>query len=444
MQVEPRRAQITGTTPPERLEPSWITGRFGDDVWMARHTKPTRRAPYKLDFKIIPPHFRITAKRFIWAIEYVDDIGSPRSRVRSPQVFHRYFLEIKFLSERAAALGMKRFSEIDRPVLIEIIKERCRKNKRRSGVSSGKTAVSKQLIDTLLGTCNRLHALGPFGLGMMPDGLRWVTKLPIPGVEILEYQPTKLIPEPKAREILSPSLNFFTQYGDMIAALSDLFEKSIACKMSIMASVRVCGHEHRVNLLKSTWSQESIQRFGPRARVLLSIVQSPAPKHFETDGSEVSAIAALMIRKRMHVIRTLLIAACYTNVGFFTGFRCGEILSVRRGDIRAAGSRAEVVSRITKTVKYPEGIPVARVGPQILYDIQLVLERMYATLKRIASSIWTTPRGTSANHNSITYALRLFIAIVVRSDWHFASHQMRRFFAVFYVRRYCGPVDAIS
>ena len=203
-------------------------------------------------------------------------------------------------------------------------------------------------------------------------------------------------------------------------------------------------------------------KYGADADVFPALVEGA----FDKFNAHVSQIAFPQSLVRSHLRREagddllfrravngFLPTACAIVIAAFTARRHMEILTLEEGAI-SGNSQAGywLVSYIEKTLRKVDATPC----PAIVAEAVKLLERWNAPARAKSGTkrLFKTPIYTTESDYKqfrLEYYLNEFANFVQIPDqadgtqWHFAPHQFRRFFAILYVWRFeCGDLGALS
>jgi hypothetical protein len=138
------------------------------------------------------------------------------------------------------------------------------------------------------------------------------------------------------------------------------------------------------------------------------------------------------------------VAACYVVIGTFSARRRSEILDLKRGCIRGSAKDGFWLgSYIAKTVRDDDETPC----PACVALAAQLLEQLSDDHELFK---WTTPFGAvrSLEPNKAVRRFARYIRLPPQedgTDWSFGTHQLRRMFAILYVRRWhFGDLESLS
>jgi hypothetical protein len=162
------------------------------------------------------------------------------------------------------------------------------------------------------------------------------------------------------------------------------------------------------------------------------------------------------VRGRKPSVLEFTMTICFIIVAAFTGFRISEQLSVSSKGLSNSRSGLSLQSRVRKTSKRAAGFLTMRPVPPIVQKAILLAEKIGVAEKDYPSSIFALLKddGSLQLDDAAKWADRInrFAKIAgvphlvdrgMPVQWHFTTQQFRRFFALFYVRRYSGPLDPL-
>jgi len=151
----------------------------------------------------------------------------------------------------------------------------------------------------------------------------------------------------------------------------------------------------------------------------------------------------------------LLMSASLVVIAAFTGFRISEILSIMIDRVRDRYDGPAVVTKILKTSEMLEGAATERPIPDIVAQAIAVATWISAEYRPDGVTklfLFPGQNGEPCIGGDATWINRInsfarHVGVPMpasdRDAWWFTPHQFRRFFALFYVRRFQGSLDAL-
>ena len=427
--------------PPHGPEPSWIENRYADDRWILKKDPHTTRNT--LNFSSVPLPFRSMAKMLLWALEFGGEHNLARTHFDTSNGYMKVFLEYR----RFVGFLMKR----DVKSLITVSRKTCddfvqwRKERITACGKTGKVVandLSKMLIS--------LYSFGPAGAGILPDGLSIhftandVQRRFGPPVVSAE---TPILPDHVARALFNTSVDYLRHAPSicLLASLERRFRQSAMFKERELQSATWSA----AWTAREAWLEENGLVAETKAalldlRALKHVVKNlPVSSSHVTEGIFEDDFL-MMSERRLNGLVRYLSVSCYIIIAILTGFRTSEILSIRRDGVRIADQNLLVTTIVRKGSRSKFGVKTDRPAP-------LVLQGAFDAVRRIADIYGTDDQLLWANtHDRLITKDQMFdlladftVRVAKITDYKVTSRQFRRYFAIFFVRRFEGPEDAL-
>lgn len=427
-------------------EPSWIAGKYAEDVWVSKEVSPTRACPYMLDFGTIPVAYRPLAKWYIWAVEYVEDPSVVRLRARKAATFVAHFGLFRRLTVLLTDGGFNRLDKLDPAQIgehfLQCLAGGCAdRRKGHSGTVSASTLIKWRSL------FERLHILGPDRLCLLPDGLRVAVQEKHLAEAARRYKPRSPKKKPKldeeqARSLINLALRWVR---DLAGPVTTLRKAWIAFRQHVEERLEKKLHHMdegvRVALARKFFSRN------PLGTALKDAIVRLSSEIAEKTGQRAEDVRLSTIIHSMNTVSaalcSTLVAACYAVIGAYSGFRISEVLSLREGWVLERGGRFIMLSVIRKTSIRRSGQLVERPVPEPVKEAAAALE-LHAALhpKRGEGVVWITGGGGKV-HDTWTNDWLKRLGKLAGLQRNISTHDLRHFFAMFYIRRYRGPEDGI-
>lgn len=427
-------------------QPSYIANTYDEDVWYSRGINPATGYPESIGFENIPQPFRWYMKWFLWCQEYtptggkrkgVEAFGSARVIVAKMGHFLRFVYE----------KGHKRLDMVPCSDIGLAVKDYLWLRDEQ-GLCLDK-AKTQSTVARYLDIIDQAYFLGPGGTAYIPDGPLFHTKGI--AVEILAHASplasTLEIPEPVAHSLLNTAIDWVEVHALQIERLVD---SKHAMNAAWDMQLRTRPGSKRYRFARSWINTHSA--VAADLRTVLGLVQN-AETFFSTtshpemyrsfyEKGDFDQFASCFHQVTERIV-DLLVAACYVVIAGFSGFRADEILGIKEGWIVQKGDRAYIRSEIIKisqTGKYVTD----RTVPLICLTASQVLTSLSAPYReRHEGRLFLTGGGNVISSNRINLAIQDLASTTGVPPFDFKSHQFRRFFALFYVRRFKGNLDAL-
>jgi integrase len=146
--------------------------------------------------------------------------------------------------------------------------------------------------------------------------------------------------------------------------------------------------------------------------------------------------------EQLAALDLLMTGMCYAVFAVFNGWRMNEILSVVDGDVVADTVGHEMGSAVRKTSIEPDAVTYRPVPPIVVAAAAVLSQVNGAHFDGDDRQLFRNTLGRPANAIYVEAALRLALRQVDVAG-KVGTHQFRRFFVYFYLRRFKGNVDAL-
>ena len=420
------------------VAPAWTEDRFESDVWRVKDPSPaeTRKT---ISFERIPTRFRIACKQLVSALHRgLLGIRMPTNAGGAPKfvgglVHFTQFLDARGIASFAAA------SEKDvEEALLDF-----------AGALRGESVTSGHARQ-YLATLSKVHRAGPKGLRAVPDGLSFdpcASAINIGRSSRLNHcKSTAELPEELARPLLNMAIDWISNKASAVQwilhannALSPKFRGK-----DRLTVIREHLREHPGFAEGLAAARETMG--GPLTSLLTEKRQRAAPAG--ATESELDLFWLPELAKRAQMVFQ---GFAYVVCAGFNGWRVSEILSIEKGWLRETPSGHTLATKVRKTGANPSQ-PIDRPVPAIVALAINALAEISArpTLptpkagraesgERIFRSCAGGPISGHWINDSVSAAWQRFSGRPERIK----SHQFRRFFAYFFLRRHSGNIDAV-
>ncbi|QCG98115.1 site-specific integrase [Azospirillum sp. TSA2s] len=422
--------------------PSYIANTYDEDVWIGLTINPATGYPESINFANVPPAFRWYAKWYLWAAEYTS-VGRTSKAAKSFGSARTLFSKMRHFLCFVHGAGHTRLDTVPSEVLIAAAQDYLRHPVHNAASKRedrfGRTAVRRRSSKTKSETKNRIsmeqylwmidraYRLGPGECGYIPDGP--LSDTSDAAVTILsaasKITGTKEIPEPIAHALLNTAIVWIEELAPVIERL---LEKNADPE-------NLSSSEDLRKALGFIQDADTFFCSSKRPDVYRRWYQT----YLETGDLGQLASTPTPVNR----FKDLLTAACYIVIAGFSGFRADEILGLKDGWIDRKGNRAFIkadIIKITETGKYQANRP----APLVCHTAGNVLKILSVTYRdRHDGRLFVTNRGAVFSSNTINWTIQDFADVTGVPKFDFKSHQFRRFFALFYVRRFKGSLDAL-
>lgn len=157
-----------------------------------------------------------------------------------------------------------------------------------------------------------------------------------------------------------------------------------------------------------------------------------------------------LISKKLYSIYQ---ALTYVVCASFTGWRASEIFSINSDGIKETPTGYYLDSNLIKTTENKTEL-IARPVPDIVVQAIKNLEEIHLSFEGLfgekifqkngkTNAFFRTPMGNASDLKVLNEDLNLAWKHIGNNNFKFSTHQFRKFFAHFYIRRYQGTADAV-
>lgn len=422
------------------LQPRWTRSRFLDEVWVAERAYPGESYPIKIIFERIPPQWRLFARLFLVLAEHPLGRRKVKRRIRSAWRSRNTFFELIWLASFLEREGLGAFCEVSPETAVRALREWASTPKRASIEARGITSYV-QMVATL----ERLYHLGPAQHALLPDGLTFdPTTLPGPAELGFNVAPSRKTPE--LQEVVAQRA-WQAAYGWLQTVAPQLL-KCIPTASDISS---LPGHDTGSRSFRARRNELTADsQYAADLTSLLSSLPFDVSVLLRSRPSATTHLGGSLELAKCRSVEVvgaawdLTIAAAYIVMAMLSGFRIGELLSISSGGLRESPTGWRVTSTIWKTASRDTGYLTERPVPGGFAEAHQVLQRLLAASGRPQDEvpIFQNARHVLPSRERMNELVNRFTSLH-GIDWHFASHQFRKFFAIIYIRRFKGPIDAL-
>ena len=400
---------------------------------------PGDKYPERIIFARISKTWRMFARLFLVLAEYPVRGTRGERPIRSPSRLLRLFGELLWLTKYMEREGLSNFSEWSPREVRGALREWTATPARSDCATRGFTSFVH-----IQGTLQRLYLLGPAHLCLLPDGLvldpSTVTTATKLGIKVGPAKPTAEIPEACAHRTWQAAYHWLETMGPRIAAARPLDEW-----IRDRSNWRASGTLHA--------SAERTLR-GEKFRAIAASLVEPLPFELSAalwvrpgNGTRATTPEEWLLQRArlsLELLWNLTLAAAYIVMGLLSGFRVSEVLTVKNGGLQRKGDAWRVRTTVWKTSSKDRGVETDRPVPLGFVEAHRVLVAMAHSKGRTSDSdpVFVTFQGIVPSGSRINEMVNQFAGLH-GIEWDFKSHQFRKFFALFYVRRFKGPLDAL-
>lgn len=440
-QIDLLKNFILSLTPPK-----CFVGNFEDNKWVSKNFNKSRGVE-SINFESVPSQWILFVKTFLCALDQLPTYG--KMSINSFGGYQNYFSKLKHFFNYLDNKKIKNLKDVSEDLLKEIFID----------YSKGKI---KEKGQTYLLLMSKIFELGPSSYAILNDGLSFNPKNDhfLIGFtkNLKSVGETEILDEEIARKLISESINW------VVDKKQNMLDIIYLCNISKNKKIEIAVK----NNSKGVSSLTKVQAKKALSDDLLGYNKIyELRKNFKTDlisfleeGHQYSTkdvspeikdfMKILLIYKKLF---SMYQSAVYIVCAAFTGWRASEIFSITPNNIRKSGEGFEVGSLMIKTTSNKEEI-IYRPVPEIVINAITSLQEIQQTANGLIENkfvkenvdkniLFKTSIGNPSDLKSLTEDLNVFGKYIVDSNFSISTHQFRRFFAHFYIRRYKGTPDAI-
>lgn len=426
--------------------PNCFNGEFNDKKWVSKNFNKSRGVE-SINFENIPEQWILFVKTFLCALEQLPNYG--QMNINSFGSYQNYFSKLKHFFNYLENKNIKNIKDVSEDLFREIF----------INYSTGKI---KEKAQTYLLVMSKIYDLGPKSYAIFNDGLNFSPKQDhfLIGLSknLKEVGETEILSEEEARKLISESINWIVEKKEDILDLIYLCNisknkkieiskknnaKGVSSLTKVQAKNALCsdllGYNKIVKLRKKF--KNDLVSFLEEGHQHSTKDVSPEIKDF---------MKILLVYKKLFAMYQ---SAVYIVCAAFTGWRASEIFSITPDNIRESGEGFEVGSLMIKTTLNKDEV-IYRPVPEIVINAIKSLQEIHSSSNGLIENkfvkenidkniIFKSSIGNPIDLKSLTEDLNMFGKYIVGDNFTINTHQFRRFFAHFYIRRYKGTPDAV-
>lgn len=426
--------------------PKWSSSTFESDKWSTSRGNPARGRLESINFENLPEAWRRYAKLWFCAKDQIVEHG--RGGALSFGTASLSFSVLCHFLKSVNDLEIKTLSALTKDQLQCIY------------LGYAKSGVSEITLKRYLAVLARSHHWGPSGLGVLDDGLSFDPA----GDEFLKGKArqasapmeTPSLSEDVAQKLLAMAIEWVENRSEDVSFVISAAKLATRAKAAKAAKKELNERQEGLTVVQARKILEAHpdiatalatlpQRLGfaPRSLILEGHQQVKAG----AEGIVADFMKIGLIAKKMHQIHQGFV---YIICAGLNGWRSSEVFSVMPEGVRQTPAGFTLDSKIIKTATNRDDA-VSRPVPEIvakavrsLAKINTEIIGLFPRKKgRHGLGLFKSTSGgdidTQSVMEDINYAWKFFQG----EDIGFRSHQFRKFFAHFFIRRFQGGADAV-
>lgn len=420
--------------------PTCFQSEFNDNKWISKGYNQSRGLSESINFGLVSIHWVIIAKQFLCILDQIQEHG--KRKVNSYGTFSYNFSALVYLFKELDKLGISKLSDIKEDDF----------NKIYIAYAEGKTNATNLKNLKIL---SRLYEYGPHKYNLLSDGLSFDVNKNYLLLGVAKKSKvvgeTDIISEDNALHLMSNAIDWVINRKDDLLDLIDISKLHMDVKNN--------GREGTLTVLQAKnllHNNESVHAKLIKVRSsvgknLVSFLQEGHRKPVDGVDDELGDFRKInLILKKFHQIYQ---AFSYVICSSFTGWRASEVFSINSGYLNSTAAGYYLNSNMIKTTMNKNEL-ISRPIPDIVAQTILNLEEINNAIKGIFSHkmvntnnqvnlLFKNVFGNPLDLKSMNEDLNIAWKAVSDNEHKFSTHQFRRFFAHFYIRRYKGTADAV-
>lgn len=428
------------------IPPKCFNSNFEDNKWVSINYNKSRGIE-SLNFDSIPKNWIEFLKTILCVLEQIPKYG--QQHIKSFGSYQNYFSNFKHFFNYLELKKIYSLKEVTENDLREILMV----------YSENKT---KTKINTYLHNIQQLYEFGPNSYKILNDGLVFNPKIDYFLIGTVkngkENGETEILDEELARTLISDSIDWVINKKEDIKNLIELSEILKIKKEEITEKNNRSRHKSITHVQARKALMDSISGYDKIISVrknfgkdLISFLEKGHQNSVIGIPPEiVDFMKILLIYKRLF---SMYQAAVYVVCAAFTGWRASELFSIKLENLKETAEGFQLGTLLIKTTSNKEELiyrPIPEIVAQSirnLYEINQLadglIENKMVKKDVDKSFLFKTSLGNPTDLKSINEDLKTFGKYIIDEKFSISTHQFRRFFAHFYVRRYKGTADAV-
>lgn len=429
------------------IPPSCFSSSFDDNKWIGLNLNKSRGTNESLNFSTIPSQWVEYIKKVFCILEQMQFHGS--INVSAFGSFARYFATLKHFLNNIQTLQINELKNITKDDFRKIYLDYSTNN----SVSSNSTYIR---------VLSKLYEYGPNGHKFFEDGLLFN---PLNDEFLIGHSKnsnpvgeTEIIDEDSAHLLISSAIDWVLNKKDDLLTLIELSK--------IFTAKKINKNETKGTSMKSSLT------FVQARKVLHSNVELynkfiKVRKNFHQDlylylelGHQVGIEgieSELKDFRKINLIYKRLLriyqALTYVICAGFTGWRASEVFSIQPKTLIKTPSGYYLSSNVIKTTQNKTEL-ISRPIPDIVAEAILNLQELNNKTDGLFDNkivkkngdidvLFKSPMGNALDLKALNEDLNVAWKYIGNNNYKFSTHQFRKFFAHFYIRRYKGTADAV-
>lgn len=425
------------------IPPSCFKSSFEDEKWVSLSFNKSRPIDELLNFSMIPQRWINYTKKVLCIIDQFQEHGS--TRISAFGSFLAYFGIFNHFFNKVEQLNIKSLKDISEEDFRNIYLE----------YSNGKT---KPTNTRYLSGIKKLYEYGHLHHNFLEDGLSFN-----PGNDFFligraktskEVGETAIIEEEDAILLISTAIDWIVNKKEDFIGLIELskihkdkkLSKNVKNSKKSLTFVQARKALHaNPNLHKRLI--EIRQNFN---KDLVSFLEQGHQN--SKNGLEPELIDFMKINLIIKKLHSFYQAFTYVVCASFTGWRASEVFSISIDNVKETPSGFYLDSNLIKTTQNKNELisrPIPEIVAKAIVNLQEINSKMEGVFSHKlvkedkANSLFKNPFGKSLNVKVLNEDLNMAWKNISNKNFNFSTHQFRRFFAHFYIRRYQGNADAV-
>lgn len=428
------------------VPPKCFNSNFEDNKWVSINYNKSRSIE-SINFDSIPKNWILFVKTILCIYEQIPKYG--QQHIKSYGSYQNHFSNFKHFFNHLEFKNISSLKEVTEDHLREILMI----------YSKNKT---KTKINSYLYNIQQLYELGPHSYKILHDGLVFNPKIDYFLVGTAKNGKnngeTEILDEELARTLISDSIDWVINKKEDIKNLIELSEilkikkEEITEKNNRIRHVSLTHVQAKKGLMDSRLGYDKIisvrKNFGKN---LIDFLEKGHQNSVNDISPEIADfMKILLIYKKLF---SMYQAAIYVVCAAFTGWRASELFSIKLENLKETSEGFQLGTFLIKTTSNKEELiyrPIPEIVAQSIRNLSEInqladglIENKMVKTDVDKSFLFKTSLGNPTDLKSLNEDLKIFGKYIIDEKFNISTHQFRRFFAHFYVRRYKGTADAV-
>lgn len=427
------------------IPPSCIKSSFEEEKWVSVYVNKSRKMDEIINFTTIPTKWILHIKKILCIIDQL-----PQYKVAKTSAFgsfSKYFTVYKHFFNQLENRKINELKDVRENDLQSIYLD----------YAAGKSKLTNQHYIKVI---KKLYDYGPSGYQFLTDGLSLNPEIDYLIVgNAKKSKPmgeTEIIDEDTSKHFISSAIDWVINKKQDLLELIEIGRLYREDKGIDYSYKKINIEKVYLQAKKDFYSDKLLyerfinirKKFNNNLICFLDNKDTSIKREIDSELLDFIKLH-LVIRRVIRIYQ----AFTYTICATFTGWRASEVFSINPENLKQTSVGYYLGSNLIKTTKNKEEL-ISRPIPEIVANSILNLTEVHNKMDGLFKSKFTeknkgdyflfkTPLGTRIDLKSLNEDLNIAWKYVGNNNFKFSTHQFRKFFAHFYIRRYKGTVDAV-